>query len=79
MHDRLYGGRTFRTLNVIDESNRQALAIEIDTFLPSGWVIRVMEQLRELHELPRAIRLDNGSETVGASLCRLAPSPLGSP
>ena len=62
MHDRLYGGRTFRTLNVIDESNREALAIEVDTSLPSDGVIRVIEQLRELRGLPRAIRLDNSSE-----------------
>ncbi len=79
MHDRLYSGRTFRTSNVIDESNRQALAIEIDTSLPSGWVIRVMEQLRELRGLPQAIRLDNGSETAGASLRRLVPGPRDHP
>ena len=58
----MYGGRTFRTLNIIDESHREALAIEIDTSLPSGRGIRVMEQLHELRGLPRAIRLDNGSE-----------------
>jgi putative transposase len=62
MQDALYSGRAFRTLNVIDESNRQALAIEIDTSLPSGRVIRVMEQLGELRGLPRAIRVDNGPE-----------------
>ncbi len=27
MHDVLYDGRRFRTLNVIDEANREALAI----------------------------------------------------
>ena len=30
MYDTLYYGRAFRTLNVIDESNREVLAIEID-------------------------------------------------
>lgn len=30
MHDALYRGKPFRTLNVIDESNREALTIEID-------------------------------------------------
>ncbi len=48
IHDALHTGRAFRTLNVIDESNREALAIEIDTSLPSERVIRVLEQLREL-------------------------------
>jgi putative transposase len=62
MQDALYSGRSFRTLNVIDESNREGLAIEIDTSLPSGRVIRLMEQLREQRGLPAAIRLDNGPE-----------------
>ena len=29
MHDALYGGRVFRTLNVIDEANRGALGIDV--------------------------------------------------
>jgi putative transposase len=32
-HESLYYGTPFRTLNVIDESNREVLAIEIDTSL----------------------------------------------
>ncbi len=60
MHDRLYSGQSFRTLNVLDESNREGLAIEIDTSLPAGRVIRVLEQLRDLRWLPDALRLDNG-------------------
>lgn len=62
MQDALYNGRAFRTLNVIDESNREGLAIEVDTSLPAARVIRVMEQLADLRGLPAAIRLDNGPE-----------------
>jgi len=62
MHDALYRGKAFRTLNVIDESNREALTIEIDFSLPAARVIRVLEQLEEIHGLPEAIRLDNGPE-----------------
>lgn len=62
MHDTLYGGKTFRTLNVIDESNREGLAIEIDTSLPAVRVIRALEQLKEVRGLPKAIRMDNGTE-----------------
>ena len=62
MQDTLYSGRVFRTLNVIDESNREGLALEIDTSLPAARVIRVMEQLAELRGLPAAVRLDNGPE-----------------
>ena len=62
MHDTLYRGKPFRTLNVMDESNREALTIEIDFSLPSARVVRVLEQLEEIHGLPEAIRLDNGPE-----------------
>lgn len=62
MADALYGSRAFRTLNVIDEGNREVLAIEIATSIPSLRVIRVMEQLIELYGKPQALRLDNGSE-----------------
>lgn len=66
MHDALYRGKAFRTLNVMDESNREALTIEIDFSLPSARVIRVLEQLEEIHGLPEAIRLDNGPELRAA-------------
>ena len=36
MADSLYSGRWFRTLNVIDEGNRQALGIEVATLIPSA-------------------------------------------
>jgi len=62
MHDTLYGGRRFRTLNVLDDANRQVLGIEVATSIPSQRAVRVMEQLIELHGKPTALRLDNGSE-----------------
>jgi putative transposase len=62
MADALYSGRWFRTLNVIDEGNRQALGIEVATSIPSARVIRVLEQLIEMHGKPNALRMDNGAE-----------------
>ena len=62
MHDALYDGRRFRTLNVLDDGNRQALGIEVATSIPSQRAIRVMDQLIDLHGKPAALRLDNGSE-----------------
>jgi len=62
MHDRLYSGRPFRTLNVIDEADRGGLGIDIATSIPASRVIRFMEQLIEIHGQPLAIRCDNGSE-----------------
>lgn len=62
MRDTLYDGRPFRTLNVIDEGNREALRIECGTSIPSSRVVRVLEQLVEMFVRPEAIRLDNGPE-----------------
>lgn len=36
MHDQLADGRTFRLLNVIDDFNREGLAMEVDLSLPAG-------------------------------------------
>ena len=36
--------KSFRTFNVVDEYNREALAIEVDLNLPSQQVICVLER-----------------------------------
>ena len=64
MSDPLYGGRRFRTLNILDEGIREGLAIEIDTSLPAARVIRVLEQVVSWRGHPQALRLDNGPELV---------------
>lgn len=45
MADQLADGRSFRTLNVLDEFNREGLAIEVDFFLPSERVVRTLKQI----------------------------------
>jgi putative transposase len=65
MRDTMYDGRPFRTLNVIDEGNREALRIECGTSIPSARLVRVMNQLVEVYGKPQAIRLDNGPEMTG--------------
>jgi putative transposase len=62
MYDTLHYGRPFRTMNVIDEYNLKILATEIDISLRTARVVRTLEQLEEIHDLPKEIRLDNGSE-----------------
>ena len=64
MSDTLYGGRRFRTLNILDEGVREALAIEVDTSLPAERVIRVLEQVVAWQGRPQAIGLDNGPELI---------------
>jgi putative transposase len=68
MSDTLYGGRRFRTLNVLDEGVREALAIEVDTSLPADRVIRVLEQVVAWRGQPQALRLDNRPEFVADGL-----------
>jgi putative transposase len=64
MTDLLYDGRQFRTLNVLDEGNREGLAIEIGLSLPSTRVIAVLEDLIAWAGAPQTLRVDNGPEFV---------------
>ncbi|RXJ74169.1 IS3 family transposase, partial [Veronia nyctiphanis] len=68
MHDTLYCGKRFRTLNVEDEATRECLAIEVDTSLPAGRVVRTLEHLKEERGLPKQLRVDNGPERISAQL-----------
>lgn len=62
MHDQLSDGRSFRLLNVVDDFNREGLAIEVDLSLPTERVIRTLNQIMEWRGKPQAIRCDNGPE-----------------
>ena len=64
MSDALYHGRRFRTFNVLDDHNREAVAIEVDTSITAPRVIRVFEQLKAWRGLPDVLRVDNGPETM---------------
>lgn len=66
--DTLTNGRIFRTLNLIDEFNREALAIEIDLSLPASRVIRVLDKVKAWRPLPLSIRVDNGPEFIAEAL-----------
>ena len=68
MSDALWNGRRFRTFNVIDDFNREALRIEIDTSLPASRVVRAFEELVEMRGKPQEIRLDNGPEFISDAL-----------
>lgn len=74
MSDALWSGRRFRTFNVIDEFNREALRIEIDTSLPAARVIRALNELVEVRGAPLSIRMDNGPEFIAHALAEWAKS-----
>jgi putative transposase len=62
MMDTLASGKSFRTLNIIDQYNRKCLAIEIGHNLPARKVIETVEHAIKEYGIPRGIRTDNGSE-----------------
>jgi len=68
MSDSLQCGRRFRTFNVVDDFNREALAIEVDLSLPALRVTRVLERIAAWRGYPDKIRMDNGPEFISTVL-----------
>ncbi len=68
MYDQLSKGRCIRLFNVIDDFNREGLAIHIDFSLPSERVIRSLDQIITWRGSPSVIRCDNGPEYISATL-----------
>lgn len=66
--DVLTDGRRFRTLNVLDEYNRQLLGVEIDFSLPAARVVQVLTRLVDCDGRPAQLRTDNGPEFISARL-----------
>lgn len=64
MHDQLSDSRSYRLFNVIDDFNREGLAIEVDFSLPASRVIRALDQVIEWRGKPNRIRCDNGPEYI---------------
>ena len=64
MSDTLVDGRRFRLFNVLDDFNRESLAIEVDTSMPSLRVIRVLNRIITKRGKPANIRSDNGPEFI---------------
>lgn len=72
MGDALTDGRTLRIINIIDDYNREALAIDVDVSIPSTRVIRVLNQVIEWRGKPKMIRVDNGPENISAKVIHWA-------
>jgi len=72
MHDALICGRRFRTFNVVDDFNREAIAIEIDLNIPAQRVIRVLDRSVANRGYPLQLRMDNGPEFISLALAQWA-------
>ena len=66
--DSLAGGRTIRTLTLVDAYTRECLALEVDTSLPGARVRRVLERLTQGRLRPEEIRVDNGPEFLSRAV-----------
>lgn len=64
IHDKIWQGRRFRTLSVVDTFTRECLALEVDTSLGGERVKRVLESISQDRGLPSSIVVDNGPEFI---------------
>lgn len=64
LSDALFTGKRFRTVNVIDDFNRQGLGIEIGFSIPAKRVTRWLDNIAALKGYPKIIRVDNGPENI---------------
>jgi len=62
MSDALMEGRKFRTFNVIDDYNREALMVQPSFSLPAIKVTQLLDQIALQRGYPEVIRVDNGPE-----------------
>lgn len=85
VHDRTHEGRSYRTLNIIDEFTRECLMIRVRRKLGAIDVIDALTDLFILRGPPAFIRSDNGAEftaqavrdwieAVGAKTAYIEPS-----
>jgi len=73
MSDSLSNGRAIRTLNIIDDYNREALWIEVDHSLPAERVVRVLENLLLWRAAPKQIRMENWAKEKQIELMHIQP------
>lgn len=66
--DSLADGRTFRTLNIVDDYTREAVAIVVDQSLPGERVVRELDEVVVERGAPGMIVTDNGPEFAGKAL-----------
>jgi putative transposase len=68
MSDKLYSGKRYRILNVMDEFNRELIEFEVGVNLPSSKVIQTLQRAIDIRGKPKSIRVDNGPEFISRKL-----------
>lgn len=72
MTDVLSSGFKFRTLNVIDDFNREGLLIKPSFNLPAEMITLMLDNLAKIKGYPDMIRVDNGPEFRSKHFCNWA-------
>ena len=72
MSDALMNGRRFRTVNVIDDFNREALGIRAGFSLPAERVVEFLDEIAEKRGYPNELRVDNGPENISSTMSNWA-------
>lgn len=72
MSDVLMNGQRFRTVNIIDDFNREGLGIDINKSLPAQRVVDYLDVIVRWRGYPSAIRVDNGSENISSTMLNWA-------
>jgi len=68
MSDALMHGQRFRTVNVLDDCNREALGIKASCSLPTKQVTLFLDQIANRRGYPLQLRLDNGPENISREM-----------
>ena len=68
MTDTLISSRRFRTLNIIDDFNREALAIEAAPSITGLHLTKMLDKVASYRGYPKRIRCDNGPELRSKAL-----------
>jgi len=66
--DRLFDGRRFRMLTLVDHFSRVSPAIEADFSLTGQRVVSVLDRLAQAQQVPKEIFVDNGPEFISRAL-----------
>jgi putative transposase len=70
VQDRLFNGRKFRALSMMDEFSRCGLALEIAFSFPSRSVAAVLDDVAAIYGYPKYLRVDNGTELTSKIMQR---------
>jgi putative transposase len=72
IRDQLQDGQYFRLFTVIDDFNREGLAVDVDLSLTAERVKRSLDQIIEWFGKPKKIPSDNGPECISHTLANWA-------